>query len=83
MLTKLLYLFVLVSLLTIFTSSVAIAASGSNCPPGFSPEEVMDHEHHHHQHVGTSADQNGDGQVCMKHVTPDESIHVHVDNHLP
>ena len=80
MLRKLLYLFVLASLLTIFTSSVAIAASGSNYPPGFSLEEVMDHEHHH-QHVGTSTDQNGDGHVCMKHVTPDEMIHV--DNDLP
>jgi len=41
-----------------------------------------DHEHEH-RHAGTSADQNGDGFVCMKPGTPDESIHVHIDNNVP
>jgi hypothetical protein len=79
---KLLFLLVLIAALTVFTTSVALAAEG-NCPPGFMLEEVMPHDEHHHQHVGTSADQNGDGYICMKHVSTDEEIHVHVDNFLP
>lgn len=78
---KLGVLLVLAVLLALFTSSVTFAA-GSNCPTGFMLEEHMDHEEHHHQHVGTSADKNGDGYVCMKHVTPDETIHVHIDNNV-
>jgi hypothetical protein len=44
---------------------------------------VMDHSDHHHMHVGTDADLNGDGWICMKPVTPTEKVHVHVDNNLP
>ena len=64
-------------------SSVAAAEPVGSCPPGFTLEEIMPHDEHHHKHVGTSTDKNGDGFICMKHVTPDESIHVHVDNNLP
>lgn len=82
---KIVFLLILAVLFTQFTSSAAFVtrASGSHCPPGFTLEEVMPHEDHPHHHVGTSADQNGDGFICMKHVTPDESIHVHVDNNVP
>ncbi|HSL44864.1 MAG TPA: hypothetical protein VK897_15615 [Anaerolineales bacterium] len=84
---KLVYLLILVMVLAQFTTSVAFAAPerGSDCPPGFMLEmHTHPHEHEHdHQHVGTSADQNGDGSICVKHVTPDESIHVHIDNNLP
>jgi hypothetical protein len=33
-------------------------------------------------HAGTDADQNGDGFICVKHVTPGENIHVHIDNNV-
>jgi hypothetical protein len=80
---KFLYLLLLAVLLAQITSSVVFAATGTNCPTGFMLESAM-HEHHpDHQHVGTSADQNGDGYICVKHVTPDEAIHVHVDNNVP
>ncbi len=41
---------------------------------------AMDHDNHHHKPVGTDADLNGDGYICVKPVTPDGMIHVHVDN---
>jgi len=82
---KFVFLLILIILLSQFASSVPFAASarGSDCPPGFAPEEAMHHDNHHHQHVGTSADQNGDGDICVKHITPNQSIHVHVDNNVP
>ena len=82
---KIVFLLILTVLFAQFTSSAAftVRASGSDCPLGFTLEEVMPHENHEHQHVGTSADQNGDGFICVKHVTPDESIHVHIDNNVP
>jgi hypothetical protein len=44
---------------------------------------AMEHDEHEHQHVGTEADLNGDVWICMKHLTPTEKIHLHVDNNLP
>jgi hypothetical protein len=79
------FLSTLVVALTLIANSTAFAAGGSNCPPGFSLEMHMHHEDHEHEHVhvGTSADQNGDGYICMKPITPDGSIHVHIDNNVP
>lgn len=79
------FLFTLVLALTLLTNSTALAARGTNCPPGFMLEMHMHHEDHEHEHVhvGTSADQNGDGYICMKPITPDGSIHVHIDNNVP
>jgi hypothetical protein len=70
-------------LLAQFTPITALAEG--SCPRGFHLEAVMpDHEHDpDHKHVGTSADRNGDGLICVKHVTPGGSIHVHIDNNLP
>jgi hypothetical protein len=84
MFKKTVFLLILVMLLTPFITSVAFAASGSNCPEGFTREMAMDHEDHEHphRHVGTSADQNGDDLICMKPITPDGSIHVHIDNNV-
>lgn len=74
---------VLIAQFAVPTVLAADEPTGS-CPTGFTLEMAMDHDmHHHHQHVGTSVDQNGDGFICMQHVTPDETIHVHVDNNLP
>lgn len=82
---KLVFALMLVMLVAQFAVPTVLASdeSAGSCPPGFMLEEVMPHNEHHHQHVGTSADKNGDGFICMKHVTPDERIHVHVDNNLP
>ena len=85
MFKKVVFLLVSALLLTPFITSVAFAASGSNCPTGFTLEMVMHHHDHEHEHlhVGTSADKNSDGYICMKPITPDGSIHVHTDNNVP
>lgn len=82
---KLIFAFLLVVLLSQFAVSTVFAAgepSGS-CAPGFTLMMAMEHDEHEHQHVGTDADLNGDGFICMKPVTTDSRIHVHVDNNLP
>jgi hypothetical protein len=82
---KFLFAFTLVMLLALFVVPAALAEDepAGSCPTGFHLEMAMDHDEHHHQHVGSDTDVNGDGFICMKHVTPDEKIHVHVDNMLP
>ena len=60
-----------------FAQSDSIAG----CPNGFHLHETgHPHDGEAHFHVGTAADQNGDGWVCAKHVSVDGSIHVHIDN---
>ena len=76
------FLYTVVLALTLLTNSAAFAAGRSKCPPGFTREMHMHHEDHEHVHVGTSADQNGDGYICMKRIKPDGSIHVHIDNNV-
>lgn len=64
------------------------------CPTAFELHPVGHHGggmgggemEHMHKHVGLSMeamDANGDGYVCMKKVSEDGSIHVHVDNNRP
>jgi len=77
-----LFLVVLLSQLAV-PNVIAAGEPSGGCAPGFTLEMAMEHDDHHHQHVGTSADQNGDGYICMKPVTPGGKIHVHVDNNLP
>ena len=73
------------SLATLAAGTIPPGAVGA-CPPGF---EFMDASHLSHDpgdmhlHAGIQVDLNGDGWVCMKHVTPTEKVHVHVDNNLP
>lgn len=81
MLKKLVFVLIMAVLLSQFATSVVFASG--NCPPGFALKESMHHDDHHHHHVGTSVDKNGDGYICVKHVTPSEMIHVHTDNNLP
>jgi hypothetical protein len=71
-------------------ASTALAEHGeplAGCPNGFHLHHMMhhdgNHEGHHHHHVGLKGDLNEDGYICMKHVTPDGRIHVHVDNRVP
>ena len=86
MFKKILFAFLLVILLSQFALPTVFAAAGEpsgHCAPGFTLEMAMVHNNHHHRHVGTDADNNGDGYICMKPVTPSGKIHVHVDNNLP
>lgn len=80
---KLMFALLLVILISQFAVPVALAANepAGGCPSGFERTMAMDHDEHHHQHVGTDADRNGDGWICMKHVRPE--IHLHRDNNLP
>ena len=82
---KLMFAFLLVVLLSQFAVSTAFAAGepAGSCAPGFTLMMAMEHDEHKYQHVGTKADLNGDGWICMKHLTPTEKIHLHVDNNLP
>ena len=82
---KLVFALLLVILLSQFAVMNVFAAGEpvGSCAPGFTLTMAMDHDEHHHQHVGTDTDLNGDGWVCMKHVNPDEMIHLHIDNNLP
>ena len=82
---KLLFALLLVILLSQFAAVNVLAAGDpvGSCATGFTLMMAMEHDEHEHQHVGTDADLNGDGWICMKHVTPLEKIHLHVDNNLP
>jgi hypothetical protein len=85
MFRKLAFALILVVLLSQFaiTAVVALDEPVGSCPEGFSLVPAMHHEDHHHRHVGTHADLNADGHICMKPVSLDSNIHVHVDNNLP
>lgn len=85
MIKKFVFAFLLVILLSQFavSSVFAMGEPTGSCASGFTLEMAMDQDSHDHHHVGTSADQNGDGYVCMKAVKPTGKIHVHVDNNLP
>jgi hypothetical protein len=85
MIRKLILSLALVLLITQFFVPVALAAEepAGTCPTGFTLMMVMEHDEHQHQHVGVETDRNGDGYLCMQHVTPTEKIHLHVDNNLP
>ncbi len=82
---KLMFAFMLVMLISQFAIPAVAAAGEPNgtCAPGFTLMMAMEQDIHHHQHVGTDADLNGDGYICMRPVTPSGKIHVHVDNNLP
>jgi len=82
---KIIFTLLLVVLLSQFTVSAVFAAGEpvGSCAPGFTLMMAMEHDEHHRQHVGTATDLNADGYICMKPVTPDGKIHVHVDNNLP
>jgi len=68
-------------LATISVPALAQSDPIGGCPDGFHLHRIGDnHDGHAHFHVGTAADQNDDGWICAKHVSFDESIHVHIDN---
>jgi len=76
-----LLLVVLLAQLPVF-NAYAMGEPTGGCAPGFTLEMAMEHDDHHHKHVGTDADQNGDGFICVRPVTPAGKIHVHVDNNV-
>jgi len=83
---KLMSITVLVVLLLLVTAAFVYAEGepAGGCPPGFELHPAMPHDDHHgHRHVGTAADQNGDGWICVRHVSVDGNVHVHIDNRLP
>ena len=61
------------------------SGAAQGCPPGLQDlHAVDDHDHQHgeHRHVGLATEageHNGNGLICVKHVTPDGAIHVHID----
>ena len=82
--TKIIRVLLVTMVVSLFLATTALA---EDAPIGGCPEEFMLHmahehdgEHTGHLHAGTDADQNGDGFICVKHVTPDEKVHVHIDN---
>ena len=85
MFKKLIFALLLVMFLSQFAVSTVLEVDepAGGCAPGFTLEMAMIHDDHYHRHVGTDADKNGDGYICMKPVTPTGKIHVHVDNNLP
>jgi len=83
-LKKILLIAFLALFLAVVVAPTAFAMAGepvAGCPKGFELMMVMDHEDPMHQHIGTMADQNGDGWVCMRHITDER--HLHIDNTVP
>lgn len=79
---RILFVTVLASIL-LMSTVFAVGAQGGSCPPGFSLHMAHEHDDEHHTghpHVGTDADQNGDGYICVKHLTSSVEAHVHIDN---
>jgi hypothetical protein len=77
-------LIVVLILVSLFSVSVAFASNGDpvgSCPGKFDPHPFMDHEEHEEHHIGLTKDLNGDGWICVKHLS--NGLHVHVDNILP
>ena len=85
-------------ILLLFLAAVTVAPAAlashsaepvGSCPTGFHLHHAGMHDHHEHdqemvhKHVGLDSDLNGDGYWCVKHVSANQHIHVHVDNNLP
>lgn len=78
-------LLIVCGVLLLAMSITAVASAGGDpvagCPDNFALHPAMPHDDHHgHLHAGTETDLNGDGWICVKHVSVDGSIHVHIDN---
>ena len=79
-------LLLVVLLLQVFSAAVYAEPSApiGSCPKSFELHMAMNHDGDHmHKHVGTDTDHNGDGWICVKFVSVDSNIHVHIDNNLP
>ena len=79
--SKIIRILIVTLLVSMFLTSTVLA--DGSCPPGFMLHMAHEHDDEHHAghlHVGTDADQNGDGYICVKHVTSSVEAHVHIDN---
>lgn len=80
--SKIIRILIVTLLVSMFLTSTVLA--DGNCPPGFMLHMAHEHDEHHagHLHAGTDADRNGDGFICVKHATPSQNVHVHIDNNV-
>lgn len=81
---RLLVLMFLLVLFSLFMVSTALANDGEpqgSCPVNFERHPFMEHEDHEDHHIGITQDINGDGLICVKHLS--NGLHVHMDNVLP
>jgi hypothetical protein len=81
---------VIVMILALGLLALPALAAPPVCPNGFMAmpaDHEGDHEHDDsHLHVGIwpDTDKNGDGTICVKHVTQgSQEVHVHIDNIAP
>ena len=84
--SKLVRVLLITLLVSMFMVSTVFAegAPVGGCPRGFDLHMAPHHDNHHgdHIHVGTDTDKNGDGFLCVKPITPDNTLHVHIDNNV-
>jgi hypothetical protein len=84
--SKLIRALLITLLVSMFMVSTVFAegAPVGGCPTGFDLHMAPHHDNHHgdHVHVGTDTDKNGDGFLCVKPITPDNILHVHIDNNV-
>ena len=84
--SKVIRILLVTSFLAMFMATTVFAEGKpvGNCSTGFTLHMVADHDNHHghHVHVGSDTDQNGDGYICVKPITPKGTIHVHIDNNV-
>ena len=81
---KVVYTFLIVMILSLSLVNVAFADHGEpagGCPRNFELHHFMEHEGDPmHVHIGAVQDLNGDGYICVRHLT--ETKHLHVDNSI-
>lgn len=65
-------------------ASAEYSAQVAGCPKPFHLHHLEDDDAGHegsHRHIGSNTDRNGDGYICVKHISPDK--HLHIDNNVP
>lgn len=83
---KLMISLIFVILLSLSIASAVLADHGdpiAGCPPPFELHHVHDHDGEHegdHRHIGSNKDRNGDGYICVKHISDEK--HLHIDNNV-
>ena len=82
---KTVHIFLIVLILSLTLVNTALASPGDpagGCPPVFELHHIMDHTGDHmHQHIGVDQDLNGDGYICVNHLSA--TMHLHIDNSIP
>lgn len=81
---KFVHVVLIVMVLSLTLANTAFAGDGEpagGCAPAFELHEIMDHSGDlMHTHIGADKDLNGDGFICVGHLSPD--MHLHVDNSI-